>query len=96
MKDQINAGDHVTAVMSSPANPFGNTQSWSFQVDKVDGDVIRGTDHMEDTCEIDVSGDVPHYSDSGKSGDCVEVRVHESHPDGGFWGDKYETVWSEE
>lgn len=93
MNDDINPGDHVTAVIGSPANPFGSTHEWTFLADEVSEDLIAGEDHMDDRCEIDLSGDVPHYQDSGKSGDVVEVRVHESHEDGGYWGDKYETVW---
>jgi hypothetical protein len=93
MKDQIDTGDHVTAVMHSPANPFGSTQEWTFQVEDVSDERITGTDHMNDECEIDLSADVPHYSDSGKAKDIVEIRVHESHENGGYWGDKYETVW---
>lgn len=96
MKDQISAGDHVTAVMGNSAPIGGSTQEWSFQVDSVTEDIVRGEDHMDDGCAITLDDNGAHYSDSGKSKDVVEIRVHESHPDGGYWGNKYETVWSED
>lgn len=96
MNDQIQTGDRVTAVMAAPANPFGSTQQWAFDVEEIDGDAARGTDHMGDECVIDFSHDVPRYMDSGKSGDVTEVRVHEEHEDGGYWGDRYDVVWSDD
>lgn len=90
---EIQTGDHVTAVMENSAPIGGATQEWTFKVEEVENDVVRGTDHMDDECWIDFSTDVPRYHDSGKEGDCVEVRVHEPHEDGGYWGNKYEVVY---
>lgn len=94
--EQIEAGDYVRVDLPSPANPFGNTQTGELAVKEVNGEIVRGIGTWDDEVTLDFSGDTPHYQDAGKSGEVCEVRIHEQHPEGGFWGDKYETIWEAE
>jgi len=73
----ITVGDTVRVHIESPANPFGDTQMASFEVEEVYGDKVFGTDpEWGDECElIALDTGHPHYADGGKSGDVEEYHI---------------------
>lgn len=95
--NNIEAGDVVGVDIEAPANPFASTQTATFDVTEVDDTVIRGVDpNWGDDVVVEVGGgDEIHYQDGGKSGRVVELRVHEAHEDGGYWGDRYDVVYQQ-
>jgi len=73
----ITVGDTVNVHIEAPANPFGDTQMASFEVEEVEDDKVFGTDpEWGDECEIiALDTATPHFTDAGKSGDVVEYNV---------------------